>query len=92
MGCSRTPLGLGRRMSPEVGAIPCHASKVLGAEPSGCCLEGKKSLGRHLGLQQCRLQLSFLPRMEESTFFCFHCALRREGKGRRAALGRLPGE
>lgn len=91
IGSSGTPLGLGRRMSPEAGAIPCHAGKVLGAEPGGCCLEGNKPLGRHLDLQWCGLQLSFLPGAEEQHFLLLSLCPK-EGKGRRAALGRPPGE
>lgn len=53
-------------MSPVTGAIPCHAGKVLGAEPGGCCLEGGKLLERHLGLQQCGLQVSILAEAEEA--------------------------
>lgn len=66
MGCSGTPLGLwdtpGEKDKPgreawgegqaKAGAIPCHAGKALEAEPGGCCLEGNKPLGRHLGLQR----------------------------------------
>lgn len=71
--------------------VSCHTGKVLGAEPGGCCLEGNKPLERHLGLQQWGLQLFFLLRVEEQHFLLLSLCPG-EGQGRRAALGRPPGE
>lgn len=52
---------------------------------------GNKSLGRHWGLQQCGLQLSLLPGADKQHFPGLSLCSE-EGKGRRAALVRPPGE
>lgn len=79
MGCSRRPLGLGRSMSPEAGAIPCHAGKGMRAELSGCCLGG--NIHWACGSASC----SFLSSLGQrsSTFPCFSCA---QGGGRGGEL------
>lgn len=84
-------LGQGRRVRPVAGAIPWHTGKVLEAERGGCCLEGRKLLERHLDLQHCGLQVSFLPGAEQQHFL-LHRLCPKDRKGRGAAPGRPPGE
>lgn len=62
--------------------LPCH-------QHGRYSLEGNKALGKQIGLQRCKRQLSFLPEAEEQHFSLLSlCA--EEGEGRRAALGRPP--
>lgn len=93
MDCSGTSLGLGRRTSPDAGAIPCHTGKALQGLSPACAAWRGTNHWEGTGVCSsvgCSFPCSL--GQTSSTFLGFHCALRRGRGGELLLRDRLGSE